>query len=102
MSVSAGQRVTAELINGAIGARAYGSFTTANIAVNGAISTPVSFPAGRFTEAPFVNITTTQGRLTFAVTNLTVAGCTIIAANWTNAQASGVTVDWQAVERVEP
>jgi hypothetical protein len=81
-------------------AKAFGSTTTANIATGGSTSIPITFPAGRFVAAPHVQVSTNAGRLTFAVTNITTTGCTIIAANWSPATASSIEIYWKAEEKV--
>jgi len=81
-------------------AKAFGSTTSANIGPDATATIPITFPAGRFTAAPFVTVSTNAGRLTFAVTNVTTTGCNIIAANWSPATASGIEIYWKAEEKV--
>lgn len=80
--------------------RAYGSFTTAGIAVNASDTTAITFPVGLFDEIPHVNVSTDSSRCSIGVVSLTTAGCSIILSNWSSATSAGVVFNWEAVEKV--
>lgn len=84
----------------AVKATAYGQWVTPAINMNTSASSVVNFPAGLFSAAPHVTYFCDQGRYNLAVSNLTKDGVTLIAANFSNANASaGSVVYWQAVEK---
>lgn len=67
--------------------------------VSGNATVAVTYPAGLFTEAPFVTVTVSHVRVNAAIINNTATGCTVNLSNWTTAAANGVTVEWRAEER---
>lgn len=75
-----------------------GSYSPAAIAVNASNSTGISFTGGLFSSAPFVAITTNASRLSIGVTSITTSGATVILSNWSDASASGITVQWLAIQ----
>ena len=79
---------------------AQGSFVTASsIAVNGNLTTTITFPAGRFSVAPFVFVVCQNGRVTGGSEDRTTTGCKVSLSNWSDASmGAGQVVMWQAVQ----
>lgn len=84
----------------AAGARAEadGEVTATTIAAGGTASFPVTFPAGRFSVAPRVTVSSDSSRLSYAAVSITTTGCTVQASNWTSAAASPTKLVWFARE----
>lgn len=81
-------------------AEADGSGTIATlVAVNGATSQVVTFPAGRFTQVPRIFCGSESGRLNLAVTARSTSGFTMTVNNWSNADnAAGTLFWWYAIQ----
>lgn len=79
-------------------AEAAGTATYSSNIGNGASgSTTITFPTGRFTQIPNVTATTSQSRLTVAVSGKSLTGATITWSNWSGGTANAsFTADWQA------
>lgn len=78
---------------------AFGSITVSVAANGGYTPTNITFPAGLFTDPPFITMNTTSARVNLGVVSVTKDGATLGANNWTTAAANGVTIEWKAEER---
>lgn len=90
---------TAWVLIGIFG-QATGTATYSSNIANGASgSTDVTFPTGRFTQIPTVVATTSQSRLTVAVSNKSLTGCRITWSNWSGSTANAsFSADWRATQ----
>ena len=83
-------------------AKAKGS-TSIGVVNAGASTTALAqtFPAGRFTVAPIVTVTTDQTRLNAAAANVTKDGFDLYLSNWTSAPSANGWLRWDA-EQMTP
>lgn len=79
---------------------AAGTVTYSGTIAGGAFGTGinVTFPAGRFTVAPLITLTTSHARVTAAYQNKSTTGFRIDTGNWSSGNASAFTIDWTAVQ----
>lgn len=78
---------------------AFGSVTVSVPGSGGYTPTSITFPAGMFTDPPFITMNTTSARVNLGVVSVTKDGATLGANNWTTAAANGVTIEWKAEEK---
>lgn len=77
---------------------AMGSATVGSAASGANAAANVTFPAGRFTVAPFVFAISSNGRVTMATSAITTSGCTLTGSNWSPATMPSATYYWIAVQ----
>lgn len=77
-----------------------GSVTKAGpFAAGSSTSQAITFPAGRFTVAPIVTVTTSRSRINVGVSSVTTTGATLLLENWsTGAEPNSVVLYWQALQ----
>lgn len=83
----------------AITAAVQGAETLGTVNANGGEgSATITFPPGKFTEAPGVFVSCNNGRINPAVSAITETGCTIKGYNWTTANAVNPILTWLAIQ----
>lgn len=77
---------------------AVGQVNTPALAAGGTATITITYPAGRFTIAPGLFISTADGRVTPTITANTTTGATFILGNFTSGSSPARTGAWHAVQ----
>lgn len=79
---------------------ALGTYTDANtVTVNSGVTVGINFPAGRFTVAPKLFITSgSSAALNFAVLSTSTSGASVRIDNWSNATRGPRDFEWLAIQ----
>lgn len=83
---------------GIFGQAAGTASVTGTIGVDSSATVDITFPVGRFTQAPIVSVTSTNSRLVAAVSGITTTKATIALGNRSLASVSGGSAQWTAVQ----